>query len=197
MGYMGFHGRWQVFFSRKAFPGKWALTLFCSAQQRAPTHQTEEYRHRSCTQWRETLGRALNFLDTHTLQLSCHRSSGQLWEKTEQFRRQQTTDWSVSDCVLSPPNAQLRALNTCPSENNQKKYELHHSRLPGHHWIFTNLVSGVCFLLIVFFFQGHSNMCYISPEQFNVQWTAGGRRVFSLVLPNKTSPAPWPKKFVL
>lgn len=61
------------------FPQRLALTLLCSAQQRAPTRQPGASRHRSCTQWRETLGRALNFLDTHTPQLSCHHPSGRLW----------------------------------------------------------------------------------------------------------------------
>lgn len=130
----------SVFF--KDFQRKCALTLFCSVQQTAPTHQKEECHHRSCTQWRETLGRALNSLDTHILRLSCHRFSGQLWEKKEQ---------SLSDCLSSPPNTRLCALHTCSSENNQKKYELHRTQLPGRQWLYTNLTSGVCFLLIVFF----------------------------------------------
>lgn len=166
-------------------PRKWALTLFCSGQQRAPTHQTEECRHRSCTQWRETLGKALNFLDTHILQLSSHRSSEQLWEKKERTVEEAANDRLVA-VWLSLVATKHTTLNTCSSEYNQEKYELHHTELPRHQWVCSSLILGVCFFLIIHF-QGHSNMCSISPEQFNVQWTAGERRVVSRVLPYKTS----------
>lgn len=59
------------------------LTLVCSVQQRAPTRQTEESHRRSCTQWRETLGRAQSFWGTHTLQQSCHRPPEQLRRNKE------------------------------------------------------------------------------------------------------------------
>lgn len=115
------------------------LTLFCSVQQRAPTHQTEESHHRSCTQCRETLGRAQNFLDTRTLQLSCRLPPGQLQtlkSKNGEVTKTEIIILSVYQSLLpsDAPSILLSVLYyTCPSKESQKKEKLHAFCLSGQH----------------------------------------------------------------